>query len=117
MYEYEAFVDRVVDGDTFEATVDLGFGVSVKTTFRLKDVDTPETFRPRNEAEREHGVVAKLFVMRFMLHTKVLIKSSKTGKYGRWLAVVHNQEGENLADLLRANDLVKRDNYDEVPHS
>ena len=112
MYEYQAYVERIVDGDTFEATVDLGFGVSIKQTFRLRGVDTPETFRPRCEAEREHGAQAKLFVMRWMLHHKVTIESSKTGKYGRWLAIVKNN-GEYLHEELRKYDLLKRDEYPE----
>ena len=72
MYKYKAYVINIVDGDTFDAVVDLGFTVSVEQRFRLKDVDTPETWRPKTETERIHGQKAKDFVIEKMLNKTIL---------------------------------------------
>jgi len=110
MYEYKALVTRVVDGDTFEMKVDLGFDISVNTIFRLKDIDTPETWRPRNEAERAHGEQATLAVKDLIEGEIVTIRTYKKGKYGRYICdVIINDV--NLADYIISKDLVKRDSY------
>ena len=88
MYEYKAKVIRVVDGDTFIATVELGFHITSKSTFRLANIDTPETWKPKSEEERHHGELAKQFVIDAIDNSDIIIKTKKTGKYGRWIADV-----------------------------
>lgn len=95
MYTYNAKVVRVIDGDTFVADVDLGFRVSMNETFRLADIDTPETHRPKSDGERDHGEEAKQFVIDAIDQKEVIIVTSKTGKYGRWIArVLYNGPDE-----------------------
>lgn len=91
MYEYRATVLRVVDGDTIDATVDLGFDVHVNQRFRLYGINAPET---RGES-RDAGKAAKAY-----LQTLLTTHAGKTGeltiqtrkddreKYGRYLAVL-----------------------------
>jgi micrococcal nuclease len=55
MYEYKAEVLRVVDADTFDLLVDVGFSITLKERFRLNGVDAPESWRPKTKAEGEHG--------------------------------------------------------------
>ena len=55
MYEYSCTVDRVVDGDTIDVILDLGFDVSFKTRVRLYAIDTPET-RTRDKDEKVRGI-------------------------------------------------------------
>ena len=113
-YVYRAHIHRIIDGDTFEADVDLGFNITVRETFRLKDIDTPETFRPRNEAERSHGKQATTEVRVWMDNQDVLIKTWKDsdGKYGRMLADVwHPDMAEWLSEMLVRKELVKLDEY------
>lgn len=88
MYEYRAKVKRVVDGDTVDFEVDLGFKISVLIRTRLLGVDTPE---------RGHADWAKASQMCANLLRDaaekgddddavwVKIRTHKTGKYGRWL--------------------------------
>lgn len=112
MYNYRVLVTRVVDGDTFEGTVDLGFYVKTEQTFRLLGVDTPEIFHPKSKEEKELGMRAKEFVQNVMLGKTVEIISRKTGKYGRWLALVtvdYNGRKEDLAELLIEQKLTKAD--------
>jgi len=85
-FEYDAHVYDVYDGDTFRAVVDLGFGVTIRRTFRLYGVDTPEM---RGD-EREEGIRVRDHVRDLILDKDIIIKThkDKTGKYGRYLAEV-----------------------------
>jgi len=113
MYEYNAIVNRVVDGDTFDATVDLGFGVFKKHRFRLKDVDTPETWRPKTNAEREHGMKASQYVMELIEDKAVVLSSVKSAVYSRYEAYVTLEGGHDLGTLLIEHGFEKLDSYPE----
>ena len=112
MYEYKAVVTRVVDGDTFDAEVDLGFNLSMKARFRLNGIDTPEIFKPRNENEKEHGMEAKQFVESLMLNGVVKIRTQKdVGIYGRYSADVFFDDGSSLAVVLKEQGFEKEEEY------
>jgi len=113
MYEYKAIITRVVDGDTFDAEVDVGFSITIKHRFRLTEIDTPETWRPKSNAEAEHGAKCTSFVKQLMEMKQVLIKSNKLGIYGRYEASVTLPDGQNLATLLIENGFEKLDSYPE----
>ena len=55
MYEYRARITRVIDGDTVEAEIDLGFRVSLEVVLRLVGINTPEVHGP----DRPRGLAAK----------------------------------------------------------
>ena len=62
MYQYNCRIVRVVDGDTVDVDIDLGFDVWLKKQrIRLYGVDTPES-RTRDLEEKKHGLMAKKFV-------------------------------------------------------
>ena len=101
MYEYRAEVVRWVDGDTVDCVVDLGFTVLCRIRFRLYGVNTPETNRI---ASREAGKAAQAFAQGLApVGSMVQVHSTRTGKYGRWLAVVYPLDGDGLA-LPSVND-------------
>ena len=106
-YVYKALVTKVVDGDTFYADVDLGFNVTTSVKFRLANIDTPEIYRPKNDEELVRGREARGFVAERILGKEVIIRSYKTGKYGRWLAVVYLEGGTTLAEELENAGYVK----------
>ena len=88
MYEYRCKVTRVVDGDTVDVDIDLGFGVWMhKQRIRLHGIDTPES-RTRDLEEKKYGLIAKEHIKSFMpvgsMQTLVTVKD-KAGKYGRIL--------------------------------
>jgi micrococcal nuclease len=92
MYEYAAVVTRVVDGDTVDARVDLGFGISFTERFRLSGINAPET-RTRDKTEKVAGLRSKDFLERalgmgFIRRPQMMVRTSKDrkGKYGRYLA-------------------------------
>jgi len=81
MYQYTGIVYNVVDGDTIDVLVDLGFKISTKQRFRLNGLDTPERGQPGfNEA--------KTWLESQILNQQVNIKTSKVSKFGYYLADV-----------------------------
>lgn len=102
MYQYSGIVTNVVDGDTVDIMVDLGFKTFKEIRVRLKDIDTPEIFRPSCKDELEHGRLAKLFVEHVILHKTITLVTfkDKTGKYGRYLADIVYTEQDGLAKFL-----------------
>ncbi len=89
MYEYNAVLDRVVDGDTIDVTIDLGFNVWKKIRVRMEGINTPES-RTRDLEEKKRGLAAKdrlIEILKFN-DNKCRLKVSGVGKYGRALATV-----------------------------
>ncbi len=89
MYEYECTIRRVVDGDTVDVDVDLGFGTwRCSERIRLYGVDTPEC-RTRDAEEKAAGLLAKEFV-KDALHVGKTYKlqTREKGKFGRFLGVI-----------------------------
>ena len=105
-YEYVAKLDRVVDGDTCDAMIDLGFNTWVKKRIRFKSVDTWEC-RTRNLEEKKKGLAAKAFTKDLLENSdegKFSIISYGTGKYGRVLGELFVKGHEkSVNDLLLEN--------------
>ena len=103
---YSAKVVRVVDGDTADAMIDLGFDTWVKKRIRFYGVDTWES-RTRNLEEKKKGLAAKAYVKDLLENSdegKFLLKSHGVGKYGRVLGelFVKGQE-TSVNELLKEN--------------
>ena len=84
---YSARLQRVVDGDTCDALIDLGFDTWVKKRIRFFGVDTWES-RTRNLEEKKKGLAAKEYVQDLLENSdegKFVLKSHGVGKYGRVL--------------------------------
>ena len=93
MYEYKAKVDRVVDGDTVDFIVDLGFNVNIKIRTRLIGVDTPERghedwAKATSKCIELLQTVGNPSTAPVNAGTQVIIRTNKTGKYGRWLVEI-----------------------------
>ena len=93
MYEYKVkSVERVVDGDTVDVILDLGFGLFKKERVRIAGIDTPEK-RTRNDKEKMLGYDATHFAEEwFSSPGDIIVRTSKDGKYGRMLG--HFYRGE-----------------------
>lgn len=87
MYNYKAYITRVIDGDTIYARVDLGFDTCIEKLFRLEGINCPES-RSKNLDEKQKGIAAKEYTKERIEKKEVMIESMKTEKYGRYLAVV-----------------------------
>lgn len=114
IYDYTAKCVRVVDGDTVDLEVDLGFGVTFTDRFRLFGIDAPEI---RGD-EREDGLVTtdwlfdKLYDQFYdpVALRVVTIKNrrgkDKRGKYGRWLVVIQDPSPEYAGELSLNEQMV-----------
>ena len=104
MYKYKAKLKRVVDGDTCDAMIDLGFDTWVKKRIRFVGVDTWES-RTRDLEEKAKGLEAKAFTKDKLENSddgNFTLKSHGTGKYGRVLGEIFIEgEESSLNDLLK----------------
>lgn len=106
MWEYQARVVNVVDGDTLDVQVDLGFYLTREVRLRLLDVDTHEVYGVEKESEEyRRGKQESAFVEEWVTDASgkwpFLVRTEKTGKYGRYLAVVERRDdGEILNNRL-----------------
>ena len=91
MYEYRAIIRRVVDGDTVDITLDLGFDILYNNRIRLLGIDTPES-RTRDLEEKKLGLAAKDRVKELCpVGSTVTVKTTKDGrgKFGRILGEIY----------------------------
>jgi len=106
MYEYRAKVNRVVDGDTVDVDIDLGFGVWLHDErVRIMGIDTPES-RTSDEVEKVFGIAAKNRLKELLGHTAVLRtqvdKSGEDakGKFGRILGDFVAPDGRMVTEIM-----------------
>jgi micrococcal nuclease len=102
MYTYNAKLVRVVDGDTVDLKIDLGFDIWINERVRLKDIDAPEV-RTRDLQEKEKGLQAKAFVEeQFKKNGEDVIVHTiyNRGKYGRTIGDVEFDNGSRLSFML-----------------
>ncbi len=95
LWHYRARVDRVIDGDTIDAVMELGFGIEITERLRFAGIQAPEIFGvPSTDPEYRRGMEAKHYVEkrlqendnRFEVHT------SKRGKWRRWVAEIQLED-------------------------
>jgi micrococcal nuclease len=98
-FVYNATLERIVDGDTFDCCLDLGFDVKLhKQRVRLHGIDTPES-RTRDLAEKKLGLAAKER-LKELCTGKFKIKSLGKGKYGRILGIPYTENGKDICQML-----------------
>jgi micrococcal nuclease len=98
-FVYNAILDRVVDGDTIDVVLDLGFDVKLhKQRVRLAGIDTPES-RTRNLAEKALGLKAKDRLIELCVG-QFKIQSLGKGKYGRILGIPFTEDNKNICQML-----------------
>ena len=110
MYKYYIDVLRVVDGDTIDAMVDLGFDIWIKKRIRFLEIDAPET-RTRDLEEKAKGIVCKERVVELLNanDNKAELISHGVGKYGRVLGVIKiKSHRESINDILVSEGLASK---------
>jgi micrococcal nuclease len=100
MYQYKAKVIKIIDGDTVDVDIDLGFSVTLaKQRIRLYGIDTPES-RTRDKEEKVRGLLSKEFVIsKSPVGSYITLVSHGKGKFGRILGEIY--EADN--DLVSIN--------------
>jgi micrococcal nuclease len=98
-FVYNATLERIVDGDTIDVTLDLGFNVKLHNQrCRLAGIDTPES-RTTNLEEKALGLKAKERLKELCIGS-FKIQSLGTGKYGRILAIPYTEDGQDVCQML-----------------
>ena len=114
MYNYNAKCTRVVDGDTIDAMIDLGFGVKVKKRIRLAGINAPES-RTRDKQEKILGLAAKDRLKTIMdgADNYFELESQELGKYGRVIGRLHvnKLDGKDVITKVCFNDNLVKEGY------
>ena len=111
MYEYKCKVKRVVDGDTMDVILDLGFDVHHAVRVRLAGIDTPES-RTRDLDEKARGKLSKAFLKESIKGKKIVLKTKikdSKGKFGRVIAEVWAEFEKG--SLRNINELMIKECY------
>jgi len=106
MYEYKCKLVKIVDGDTVDVDIDLGFGVWMKDErVRIMGIDTPES-RTRDKVEKQFGLAAKKRLKELLGKSAVLKTQvnrhgeDMRGKFGRVLGDFTTNDGRMVTDVL-----------------
>jgi micrococcal nuclease len=102
MYEYRVYVKRIVDGDTVDVDIDLGFGVILANErVRIMGIDTPES-RTRDLTEKKFGLASKARLKEILGKTATLVckEYDAKGKFGRVLGDFTTNDGRMVTDVL-----------------
>ena len=101
MYEYNAELIRIIDGDTIDCWIDLGFDIKVKERVRLAGIDAPET-RTKDLEEKKKGLESKAWLEKNLDSAFLLITTdyNPTGKYGRTIGTLVLKDGTNINERM-----------------
>lgn len=108
MYTYKAKVSRVIDGDTVDATIDLGFDITVHKRIRLAGINTPES-RTRDLEEKKRGLASKARLEELLKGGEFVVASEKVGKFGRVLGTLTVYPDDNLP--ININETLVKEGY------
>ena len=107
MYNYKISPLKVIDGDTIDADLDLGFDIKVKKRIRFAGINTPES-RTRDLEEKAKGLAAKDRVKQLLDGCKnIQLKSHGIGKFGRCL-------GEIFLDMVDGSEKLTLESLNEL---
>ena len=113
MYTYKAKLDRVIDGDTIDVNIDLGFDIQVKKRVRFVGINTPES-RTRDLEEKARGLAAKDRVKTILSENDIFtIESKEIGKYGRVLGKIYlsKMDGKDYLTQICLNDQLIKEGH------
>ena len=109
MYTYKAKLDRVIDGDTIDANINLGFDITVHKRIRLAGIDSPES-RTRDLEEKKRGMASKARLIEWLDKGNLVVESKEVGKYGRVLGVL-TVYPDSLDLPININDALVKEVY------
>jgi micrococcal nuclease len=113
MYQYKVKLDRVVDGDTIDCMIDLGFDVSTKKRIRFVGINTPES-RTRDLEEKKKGLAAKARLKEILEGAnEIHLDSHGVGKSGRVLGELHVDCVDTVTSptMINVNELLIKEGH------
>ncbi len=116
MYHYKAEVVNIVDGDTIDVIIDLGFKITTNQRIRFAGINTPETYNVKKESEEyKKGILAKQYVEKRLAANKNIIEietEKVPEKFGRYLGkILLADSAKPLNDELVEKGLAKYVQY------
>jgi micrococcal nuclease len=104
MYEYKITeLVKIVDGDTIDVIIDIGFNILRRERIRLSRIDTPES-NSKDEREKLLAFEAKEYLSIWLINQNTLkIKTTKDDKYGRYLGEIYGDDNVCINDVLIEN--------------
>lgn len=106
MYHYKATVRRVIDGDTVDMNMDLGFGVSKLVRIRLWGIDAPEL----KGDERSEGLAAKAYLEGLLpvgVSAEVYTRKDKEAGWGRYVGEVYSLTSDHSIEFSISDEMVE----------
>jgi micrococcal nuclease len=113
MYTYKIKLDRILDGDTIDAIIDLGFDIHVKKRIRFQGINAPES-RTKDLEEKAKGLAAKDRLKAILEGAgEIQLQSHGIGKYGRCLGELHVDvvDGKEQLTLANVNELLIKEGH------
>ena len=113
MYNYKIKPIKIIDGDTIDAEIDLGFDIKTKKRIRFAGINTPES-RTRDLEEKARGLAAKDRVKQLLDGCKnITLCSHGVGKFGRCLGeiMLDMVDGQEKLTLVSLNELLIREGH------
>lgn len=104
-YIFKATCTKVVDGDTIDCTVDLGFQMTTKQRFRLHGINTPE-LHSKDPLLKERARAAKDFLTDLVLNETLMVQTYKSDAFGRYLAKIFIPIADRPSEYTLVNDLM-----------
>lgn len=112
-YNYDVQVSKVVDGDTVDVMIDLGFNTHIKRRVRMYGINTPET-RTRDLKEKEKGLAAKARLKELVDNNKIVMRSWGKGKFGRVLGELFIEETSEIGATYKdINNILVKEGHAE----
>lgn len=102
VYEFECVVSKVVDGDTVDLILDLGFNIKIKERVRLYGINAPEIRSP-NRQEKMKGDLSRKFLEQQLMESNKLFLHSKIfehDKYGRCVGIIFTESCVDINTLM-----------------
>ena len=105
MYQYNCTVTRIIDGDTLDVDIDLGFSVKlIKQRIRMMGIDTPES-RTRNLEEKKRGLISKQYLLdKCPIGSTIRLVSHDKGKFGRILGSIYTEASEQSINKIMCDE-------------
>lgn len=109
MYRYKIKnINKVIDGDTIDIDIDLGFDITISTRIRLKGINAPET-RTIDLDEKEKGIHAKNWLIeKLSTNEEWIIDTYKEDKYGRMLGILYSKDNQISLNQMMLNEGIVR---------
>ena len=112
-YNYDVEIRRVVDGDTVDVIIDLGFKTYVKRRIRMYGINSPES-RTRDLEEKARGIASKERLEELLEDNKIVMRSWGSGKYGHTLGELFIEKETDFGpDFTNINQLLVKEGFAE----